>query len=194
MTEDTVSDPAAQEPFIAVPLRLQQAFGLPETLTGDAFAERMEAIAERKYGEIPLLREMTTPNATAYREAVLHFGAESEEARDQLALLQKQVEKAIEAAQNDPKTLKMLAENERFQGFSLETADAENVTALIAAEMENQADIRRGQLLAEARAQRGQESAPGAWQVENVTHNDVAPPPQPWYGRTKERSASPSVA
>ncbi len=175
MAEETAKQDAEAKdaPKVTIPEKLRKPFGLPAEMDGEEFAKAMEAIEQRKYAEIPMVREMTTPNATAYRDAVLNFGAESEEAADQMALLKKQVTKAITAAAADPETKKLLAENPNFKDMALSTGDVDKVTALVAAEMENQADLERGRLVMEAR-QRREENVKG--NGESVAMADVAPP------------------
>lgn len=136
---------AAEEAIVDVPDRLQEVFGFAKQYTAKEYTDALNALPERQLSTVPSLVEGTEDFANAVRKAFIKENAHPSKANasdlaEKITLLDNYVAKEIEALRKDEGEVKRLAE----LGVDLEKIDHKRVSALIIAEMEQQAILAKG--------------------------------------------------
>ncbi|MBY0406182.1 MAG: hypothetical protein K2Q01_00695 [Rickettsiales bacterium] len=182
---------AAARP-IAIPQKLQDAYGLDKELDPAKFGEAMSeaAMPEQKYDKIKEIKAAITPFSEMYYLATLHLGPDSERTAEQYAQLKKDVRGVLEMAAKDEKLVTRLKEDPDFKDFEIDPANADKFAALIATKADDAADKARRDMVLAKRAKRADRSEgagerdDGRGRGESVAaHEEIRPSTLPARGK-----------
>lgn len=123
--------------------RLRSTFGLPERMTVEDYMAALDAIPERAAAQLPVITGKVEGAVIAYRNEMVRSRVDKENGplvAERFKQLEAEVEAALEYARNDKETQELIAKEPLFKNLSLDKADASKLTAMFAAEAEEQAD------------------------------------------------------